>query len=198
MEATTSNPSSTYCTTWRFGIPRAWYWRQSHNENGDSRSIWFLTVRSKKTCAAWNVLGSSSNTENAAAVASTNPPAKAPSRRGRQQSSGYVSHIGATTSVANFVHDESAAKIPRAHADVMSQKPQIRNAAGIESFVFELDTYCVNGSAAHAKGSAAASIGPPNRKPTRPRPTRQRRSTTIDVRCTAGSLSHFPDQPRTQ
>jgi hypothetical protein len=56
-----------------------------------------------------------------------------------------VSQSGATTSVANFVHDDKATKVPRAQAELASQKPQIRNAAGIASFVFELATYWVNG-----------------------------------------------------
>src|SRR5438105_1797686 len=124
--------------------------------------------------------GSSRRIEKAAAVATANPAAYAAVRRGRHRASGYVSHIGATTSVANFVHDDSATKIPRAHADVTSQKPQMRNAAGIESFVFEFDTYCVNGYAAHANGNDAPSNGPPNRKPTSASPTRHAMSKAID------------------
>ncbi len=35
--------------------------------------------------------------------------------------------------------------MPLPHGDVASQKPRIRNAGMIESFVFEFDTYWVNG-----------------------------------------------------
>ena len=45
--------------------------------------------------------------------------------------------------------------MPRPHGDVTSQKPKTRRAGMIASFVFELDTYWVNGLAAQAKGSAA-------------------------------------------
>src|ERR671923_69827 len=55
---------------------------------------------------------------------------------------------------ANFVQAERAQKTPRLTGDAASQKPKIRNAGRIESFVFELDTYCVNGYAAHAKASS--------------------------------------------
>ena len=48
-------------------------------------------------------------------------------------------------SVENFVQPESATAPPRAHGDVASQNPHTRNAAGIASFVFEFDVYCVNG-----------------------------------------------------
>ena len=58
-------------------------------------------------------------------------------------------------SAANFVHPARARNAPRANADVTSQKPKIRNTGMIASFVFELDTYCVNGYAAHANGSVA-------------------------------------------
>ena len=34
---------------------------------------------------------------------------------------------------------------PRATGELTSQKPQIRNSGGSASFVFELETYCVNG-----------------------------------------------------
>ena len=54
-------------------------------------------------------------------------------------------HIGATSSAANFVQPASAEKTPRAHGDVTSQKPQMRNAGSSASFVFALDAYCVNG-----------------------------------------------------
>jgi hypothetical protein len=56
-----------------------------------------------------------------------------------------VSHSGTTTSDANFVHPDSAAKKPRLKAEVVKRKPKIRKAGTIASFVFELDAYCVNG-----------------------------------------------------
>ena len=43
----------------------------------------------------------------------------------------------------------------------------------IASFVFELDTYCVNGYAAQANGSVTASRTPPNRRPTSSSPSKR-------------------------
>ena len=65
------------------------------------------------------------------------------------------------------------------------------------SFVFELEAYWENGQAAQAKASAAPSCAPPNRLPANQRPTMQIRSQRIEVACTAGSVSHFPLQPKT-
>ena len=48
----TSSASSARWTTWRSGIPRAWYWPQSQSENGESRPTCQRIVRSKKTLAA--------------------------------------------------------------------------------------------------------------------------------------------------
>src|SRR6266567_6173387 len=96
---------------------------------------------------------------------------------------------------ANFVHPANATKMPRAHGDVTSQKPQMRNAGSSASFVFELDAYCVNGYAVHANASVAANTGPPNRKPTSPSPRMQSRSKAITVACAAGKVSHLPLQP---
>ena len=56
-----------------------------------------------------------------------------------------MSHSGARSSAANFVQPASATADPRAQAEEASQKPQIRNAGMIASFVFEFDTYSVNG-----------------------------------------------------
>ena len=131
-------------------------------------------------------------------MAVAKPATNASGRDGRRRTSGYVSQSGATTSVANFVHDDSATKMPRAQAELASQNPQIRKAAGIESFVFELATYWVNGYAAQANMSTDASKAPPNRKPTRPRPMRQTMSTATAVIRAAGRLSHLPDQPAIQ
>ena len=65
----------------------------------------------------------------------------------------------------------------------------------IASFVFEFDAYCVNGYAAQANASVAARRAPPKRRPTRKSPSIASRSNKIDVKCTAGSVSHFPLQP---
>ena len=80
--------------------------------------------------------------ENAASVASANPAA---ARTICSRVIRYVIHIGATSSAANFVQPASAEKMPRAHGDETSQKPQMRNAGSSASFVFALDAYCVNG-----------------------------------------------------
>jgi hypothetical protein len=109
-----------------------------------------------------------------------------------------VSQSGATTSVANFVQPDNATAAPRSHGELASQNPNTRNTGTIASFVFDIDTYAVKGKAAQAKASAAPSHWPPNRKPTRPIPIMQSTSKITEVRCTAGSLSHFPDQPRSQ
>src|SRR6266511_445318 len=139
---------------------------------------------------------SSSRIENAARVATTKPAANASAERGRRTGPGYVNQSGATTSVANFVQPAKAAKIPRPHAELASQKPQIRKTGTIESFVFDISTYVVKGNADHASARAPASSGPPKRKPTSAMPSRQRKSNSTDVNFTAGSLSHFPDQPK--
>src|SRR4051812_42554574 len=99
---------------------------------------------------------------------------------------------------ANFVQPESAANAPRHAGLVTSQKPQMRNAGMIESFVFEFDAYCVNGYAAQANASVAPSGIPPKRTPTSHSPSRQSRSKAIDVKCDAGSESHLPVQPKAQ
>ena len=44
----------------------------------------------------------------------------------------------------------------------------------IASFVFEFDAYCVNGYAAQANASVAASRGPPKRRPTSAEPEQRR------------------------
>ena len=68
----------------------------------------------------------------------------------------------------------------------------------IASFVFELETYCVNGYATHANASVTPSRFPPKRRPTRKRPTRHATSQMIDVRCAAGRSSQCPLQPLIQ
>ena len=105
--------------------------------------------------------------------------------RGRDTSS----HSGATISEANFVQPARARRTtPRPTGDETSQKPQMRKPACSASFVFELDAYCVNGYAAHANASVAASCRPPKRRPTSQSPSMQSRSNAIDVKCAAGSV----------
>ena len=72
------------------------------------------------------------------------------------------------------------------------------SAGPIESFVFELEAYCVNGHAAHANAAAAPTRGPPSRRPTSPRPTSAIRSNRIEVKWTAGSVSHLWLQPNSR
>ena len=69
-------------------------------------------------------------------------PANASANRfaGARQPFGYESHSGASSRAANFVQPASATAAPRAHAEEASQKPQIRKAGMIASFVFELET----------------------------------------------------------
>ena len=115
----------------------------------------------------------------------------------RRRPSGYPAHNGTSRSAANFVHPASATNAPRPKADVTSQKPKMSSTGMIASFVFELDTYCVNGYAAQANGSMTASRMPPNRRPTSISPSSASRSKAIAVACTAGSLSQRPLQPST-
>src|SRR5437762_9047101 len=96
---------------------------------------------------------------------------------------------------ANLLHPDSAPNTPRPTGDDASQKPKIKRQGMIESLVFELDAYCVNGYAAHANASVAARRIPPKRRPTRKSPTIDSRSNAMDVKCTAGRLSHLPLQP---
>ena len=76
--------------------------------------------------------------------------------RAAREPFGYASQSGASSSAANFVQPASATAAPRAHGEEASQKPQIRNAGMIASFVFEFETYSVNGYAAQANASVAA------------------------------------------
>src|SRR3982074_1083894 len=99
---------------------------------------------------------------------------------------------------ANFVQPERATEIPRDQGELASQKPKMRKAGTIVSLVFDIEAYCVNGNAAQANTRAAPSQRPPWRKPASPRPSAQSTSKMSEVRCTAGSLSHFPDHPRIQ
>ena len=75
----------------------------------------------------------------------------------------------------------AATAAPRPKSLVRTRKPNTRSAGMIESFVFELDAYWVNGHAAHANASVAPSRGPPNRRPTSASPTSASRSKRIDV-----------------
>src|SRR5439155_24297742 len=149
-------------------------------------------------CTAWSGLGSSSRIENAATVATRKPPRKTSFWRGRPSESGYEAQSGATSSGANLVQPASAEKTPRANAEVTSQKPQIRNSGGSASFVFEFETYWVNGQATQAKASVTASRMPPKRNPTRARPSMQCTSKTTDAKWAAGRSSHLPLQPKNQ
>src|SRR6059058_2794870 len=126
---------------WRSGSPCAWYWPQSQSDHGAARPIWKPTVRDQNTCASWNRSGARSRTEKTASVAAAKPSAK-PLLGLRP---GYVSHSGATSNDANFVQPESAANTPRAAGLEASQKPQTRKQGMSASFVFEFETYCVNG-----------------------------------------------------
>src|SRR3954462_1667783 len=96
---------------------------------------------------------------------------------------------------ANFVQPERALSTPRATGLDTSQKAQTRKHGMIASFVFEFETYCVNGYAAHANASTTPSRGPPKRSPTNQRPRMVKRSKRMTVRCAVGRSSHFPLQP---
>src|SRR3954464_11139578 len=98
-------------------------------------------MRSQKTRSSCNGLGSSRTTENAARVATAKPTAN----RAEGRRPGYVSQSGATISRARFVRHERAQSAPRSPGLQPSQKPQMRNAGMIASFVLEFDAYCVNG-----------------------------------------------------
>ena len=73
-----------------------------------------------------------------ASVVPTNASAKR-FALGIRQPSGYESQSGASSNPANFVQPASATAAPRAQAEEASQKPQIRNAGMIVSFVFEFE-----------------------------------------------------------
>src|SRR5262249_8243028 len=126
-------------------MPAAWYCLQSQSENGDSRPICQPSVRSQKTRAACSGFGSSRRIENAASVATRNATRKKAFSRQRLKECGYESQSGATSSAANLVQPASATKAPRPHGELTSQKPQIRRAGMMASFVFEARTYAVKG-----------------------------------------------------
>src|SRR4051812_32308911 len=124
--------------------------------------------------------------KNSATVATPKPASVRPIERGRR-ASGYPVQSGSTISDENFVQPAAATNAPRAGELVSNAKPQTRIAGAIESFVLELEAYCVNGHAAHANAAAAPTRGPPSRRPTKPSPIRASRSKRIDVKCTDGS-----------
>ena len=66
----------------------------------------------------------------------------------------------------------------------------------IASFVFALEMYCVNGYAAHENARTAPRRAPPKRRPTSHSPRIESRSKSLDVKRTAGSVSHLPLQPK--
>ena len=76
--------------------------------------------------------------EKAASVAPAKPSANR-SRRDAASRSDTTSQSGASSRAANFVQPASATAAPRAQAEEASQKPQIRNAGMIASFVFEFE-----------------------------------------------------------
>src|SRR5690349_4152514 len=139
----------------RSGRP-AWYCRQSQMENGDSRSSCHDTVRSQNVDAACSGFGSRKRTENATSVASAKPATNRSLSRPKRRASGYESQSGATSRLANFVQPDNAAEAPRASGHVTRIRPRMRKKGGIASFVFELETYCVNGYAAQATAKVAA------------------------------------------
>src|SRR5581483_8508238 len=116
--------------------------------------------------ASWIGCGSSRRIEKTAIVPARNPAAK----RLPGLPVGYVSQRGAATSAANFAQHDAAMSTPRGAGLEMNQRAQTSRHGMIASFVFELETYCVNGYAAHAKASTAPSRRPPKRSPTNQSP----------------------------
>src|SRR5947207_9042685 len=141
-------------------------------------------------------LGCRSSRESETRSASTSPPRNTSFWRGLANASGYEAQSGATSSGANFVQPDKAERNPRANDEDTSRNPQIRNSGGSASFVFELETYYVNGQAAQANASVTPRRGPPKRNPTSARPLRQRMPNVIDAACAAGKVSHLPLQPK--
>ena len=68
----------------------------------------------------------------------------------------------------------------------------------IASFVFELDTYCVNGYAAHANGERRGEPRAAEAASDERQPEQREQVERSDVQWAAGSSSHFPLQPNSR
>ena len=195
----TSRPSSTPLERRAGRAARAWYCRQSQIENGDSRPSCQPSgavpedARRVERVRLEQQDRERGERRGGEAGGERRRRPRPPRRSGIRDPERREQQRARTSSSRRAPTDA-----PRAHGEVTSQKPQIRNAGRIASFVFELETYCVNGYAAHANASVAARRVPPKRRPTSASPSRQSRSNAIDVACAAGRSSHFPLQPRTR
>ena len=126
---------------------RAWYWRQSQSENGESRSI----------CGRDRPVPEDARGVERVRLEQQHPERgdrrRVRSRRRRSAPcAGSAGTPGRSPTAARRAAPRtsstpaSAGEEPRApSARSTSQKPQIRKAGMIASFVFELETYCVNG-----------------------------------------------------
>ena len=173
------------------GRPCAWYWPQSHNENGDRRSNWISNVRSVEPPKLLDRLSArNKNPERERGRycerggEGGRPPPLADVRIGRpERDDDERRKLRPGGERSGQLHGRRQTTPP--------QKPQIRNAGMIASFALELDTYCVNGFAAHANAKTAASRVPPKRRPTAARP-RASTSKSRVVNRTAGRRPDFP------
>ena len=155
---TTSSTSSTCCTTCRSGIPRRGTGPSPRARTATRGRAASRACGPRRRAPRASGFGSSSSTENASERRDGEAGEEAEHSAAGRARPGTTAQSGATSSGANFVQPASARNAPRAQRrPSTSQKPQIRNAGRIASFVFDLDAYCVNGYAAHANASVAAS-----------------------------------------
>ena len=144
---------ATGCALPRSGMPPAWYWPQPQIENGESRPTCQPKVRSQNTRGVQGIRLEEEDPEAAECAereAGREPRLRAD--RARLAVRGPERHQQQRRELRPAREGEEDAA---PHGDVASQKPKTRRAGMIASFVFELDTYCVNGLAAQANGSAA-------------------------------------------
>ena len=105
--------------------------------------------------------------------------------RGLVSPFGYDAHNGTRISGANFPTRPARAPASR-RGTATAASPARRNAGGTISFVFEPSAYSVNGYAAQANASVAASLRPARRHPISARRPRQSVSNRTDVSRAAG------------
>ena len=129
-----------------------------------------------------------------ARVAATKPARNRSTVRVRH--SGYVAQRGIVVR-ARTSSSEEREEPPRAPRR-REEEPKMRNAGRIESFVFDIDAYCVNGYAAHANGSVAASRRRRTASPRARAPSCRAGRTRATVQCAAGGRPTCPVQPKSE
>ncbi len=167
------------------GQPLAWYWPQSQSENGESRPIWKPTVRSKKTRAACSGDGSRRSTKKTAAVATRNPSSGrsdlARPQRIRVPGPERQQEQRRELRPARERDERAAAEVAREHEEAPDEQRGRDRVVGVRARRVLRERPC-----RPRERAAAASRGPPKRRPTSASPNSASRSNRIDVKWTDG------------